>query len=214
MASSCQIDHLVITAPTLAAGAAFVALSLGVMPQPGGEHPLMGTQNLLLRLGEALYLEVIAPNPQAPPPNRPRWFGLENLQPDSQPALTTWVARSTDIRATSAASSEPLGAIEPMSRGALNWLITIPADGVAPLNGVAPALIEWGTDTHPAAKLPDQGLSLERLEIFHPQPGRVKNLLASLDLNGPLAVLPTSDNSAPHLVAHIHTPQGLKRLTA
>lgn len=187
--------------------------TLGVTPQAGGEHPRMGTHNLLLRLGDALYLEVIAPNPQASPPGRSRWFGLDSLPPDAKPALTTWVAYTTDIQATAAGSSEPLGEIEPMSRGALDWLITLPADGSVPLAGVAPALIEWHTEIHPATKLQDLGLSLFLLEIFHPEPARVTRLLSSLGLNGPLSVLPTIGSAAPHLAAHINTPQGLRRLS-
>ena len=74
-----QIDHLTVTAPSLAAGSAFVQEVLGVAPQAGGEHPRMGTHNLLLRLGDSLFLEVIAANPQVPAPDRPRWFGLDQL---------------------------------------------------------------------------------------------------------------------------------------
>ena len=32
-----------------------------------------------------------------------------------------------------------------MSCGSLNWLLTIPADGSLPIDGVAPTLIEWHT---------------------------------------------------------------------
>jgi hypothetical protein len=139
------VDHLTVTAPTLAAGAAFVNQVLGVAPQPGGEHPRMGTHNLLVRLGESLFLEVIAPNPNAAAPYRPRWFGLDCMRADALPSLSTWVVRTGDIHASVTACSEALGEIEPMSRGAINWLITIPADGSVPVDGVAPALIEWHT---------------------------------------------------------------------
>lgn len=210
----CHIDHITVTAPSLAVGAEFVRQALGVEPQPGGEHPRMGTHNLLLRLGDALFLEVIAPNPEAPAPGRPRWFGLDGLRPDSLPTLSTWVVRTGDIRATAAACPEPLGKIEPMSRGALNWLITIPADGSVPLNGVAPALIEWHTDTHPASKLEDRGLSLAGLELFHSDPARLSRLLSSIDIEGPLSVSPIPGGTAPQMVAHIDTPRGLRRLSA
>jgi hypothetical protein len=40
----------------------------------------MGTHNRLLKLGEGFYLELIAIDPQAPPPGRPRWFGLDRLE--------------------------------------------------------------------------------------------------------------------------------------
>ena len=208
----CCIDHITITAPTLAAGAERVRQALGVAPQVGGEHPRMATHNLLLRLGDSLFLEVIAPNPAAPAPARPRWFALDTLQPGAEPVLSNWVARTADIRASAAACSEALGAVEPMSRGALDWLITIPADGSLPLGGIAPALIEWQAVPHPAAKLIDHGLSLVRLELFHPEPERISHLLGSIDFAGPLSVLPSGDRRSARLVAHIDTPQGRRLL--
>ncbi|HJW55360.1 MAG TPA: VOC family protein [Burkholderiaceae bacterium] len=208
----CFIDHITVTAPTLEAGAEFVRQALGVTPQVGGEHPRMGTHNLLLRLGDSLFLEVIASNPRAPAPPRPRWFALDTLRPNSAPSLSTWVARTPDIHATASACSEPLGNIEPMSRGALNWLITIPADGALPLNGIAPALIEWQAEVHPAAKLQDHGLSLAKIEIFHSEPERISRLLLSIGLEGPLSISLPGGNRTACLVAHINTPQGLRVL--
>src|SRR5690606_32822306 len=83
------IDHLVVTAPSLAEGARFVREALGVEPEPGGKHPRMGTHNLLLRLGNDVYLEVIAIDPGAPAPGHPRWFGLDDAP--TSPLLATWV---------------------------------------------------------------------------------------------------------------------------
>jgi hypothetical protein len=209
----CHIDHITITAPTLAAGAALVWQTLGVKPQVGGEHPRMGTHNLLLRLGPALFLEVIAANPAAPAPGRPRWFALDNLHADTPSALTTWVVRTPDIHATVAACPEALGPVEPMSRGSLNWLITIPADGSVPVDGIAPALIEWQTAGHPAARLAEHGLSLAKLEICHPDAARLSRMLAAIGLEGSYGVSPLPAGSVPHLVAHINTPQGLRVLS-
>ena len=205
-----RIDHITVTAPTLAIGAAFVSSALGAIPQAGGEHPRMGTHNLLLRLGDARFLEIIASSPGAPPPGRPRWFALDSLTPDSPPSLSTWVVNTTDIRVTAAASTEALGPVEPMSRGQRNWLITIPADGSIALNGVAPALIEWDVPPHPAEGLADYGLSLEKLEIFHPDPQRVAALLASIALED---VVECRHGVSARLVAHINTPQGMRELS-
>jgi len=101
-----------------------------------------------------------------------------------------------------------------MSRDALNWLITIPTDGTLPLNGIAPALVEWQSEVHPAVKLQDQGLSLVKLELFYPEPKRISRLLLSLDLDGPLCVSRPLGERTPYLVAHINTPQGLRLLSA
>lgn len=210
MTSSC-IDHIVVTSPTLEAGCSYVEAVLGVAPHGGGEHVRMGTHNRLLRLGESAYLEVIAPNPAAPPPGRPRWFGLDALAADAAPRLGAWVLRTADIRA--AAAAEALGAVEPMSRGPFDWLITIPADGRQALDGVAPALIEWRAGGHPAERLPDCGLALVALEIAHPDPARVERLLASVGFAGPVRVLGQPAGRVPCLAALVATPGGLRRLS-
>jgi hypothetical protein len=207
-----RIDHLVVTAPDLGAGADLVQRRLGVAPQAGGEHARMGTHNLVLKLGESVYLEVIAANPSGPKPGRPRWFELDGLKPDAPARLATWAARTDDIRAALAASSEPLGDVEPMSRGALDWLITIPSDGRLPLGGVAPTLIEWRTPHHPAATLRETGCTLLRLEAFHPDPPRISALLRSISFEGPISVAPLPAGGPPSLVAHVHTPNGPRTL--
>lgn len=205
------IDHLVVTAPSLETGAEYVRKALGAELATGGEHPRMKTHNLLLKLGESLFLEVIAPVPNVSP-NRPRWFALDTLSTCCAPALVTWVVGTSDIQASASACSEYLGNIEPMSRGALDWLITIPADGELVLGGVAPALIEWAVKAHPASALHDHGFSLAKLELFHPQPERVARLIHSLDLDGPLALSQSEGKSSAHLVAHINTPHGIRLL--
>jgi hypothetical protein len=177
--------------------------------QEGGKHVRMGTHNCLLKLGEKLYLEVIAPNPAAPHPGRPRWFQLD--EPDSirAPRLTAWAARCDDIRAAAAASPVSLGKVEAMSRGNFEWLITIPDDGCLPLQGLAPTLIQWRSEPHPAEMLKDAGCSLVRLEGFHPRPEQVKSMLESIGFEGEF---PVSSGEAPALVAHIQTPAGPRRL--
>ena len=209
--SSC-IDHLIVTAPSLEAGNAFVQQSLGVAPAGGGKHPRMGTHNRLLRLGEGLFLEVIAVDPDAPVPGRPRWFGLDHMRQDTLPRLAGWVARTERIESSAAASTDDLGAIEAMTRGALTWRITIPTDGELPLAGVAPALIEWDTDAHPTVLLPDHGLSLVELQIFHTEPERLARLLQSIDFAGPVSILPLNAGATAFMIAHIATRSGIRQL--
>lgn len=204
------LDHITVTCPTLESGAAFVHAALGVEPQVGGEHPCMATHNLLLRLGDALFLEVIAPNPAAPAPSLSRWFGLDQFEPLSPPRLATWVVRTADILASVIAASDPLGSVEQMRRGAFDWLITIPADGSLPLDGAGPALIEWQTCGHPANRMEDKGPSLACLEISHPDPARIARLQYSLALQGPVQVCAGPMGSGTQLVAHIDTPWARK----
>src|SRR4051812_21066027 len=137
-ASLCCVDHIVVTAPDLVVGVKHVSDTLGVPMQPGGEHPDMATHNWLLRLGDAVFLEVIAPNPAAPRPPRRRWYALDDETPATLPRLAGWVARSSDVRAAAAAASESLGHVEALRRGALRWLLTVPGDGSLPMGGGAP----------------------------------------------------------------------------
>ncbi len=209
--ASCCIDHLVVTAPTLALGAEYIKNKLGVEMEPGGQHPYMGTCNLLLSLGDATYLEVISIDPSLPKPRRPRWFGLDNRHDNHVPTLATWVARSTAIDVTVGGCTELMGDIVPMVRGDLNWHITIPADGEPPLGGAAPALIEWPTGVHPTDRLEDRGLRLQQLEIRHPHPDYVQRLLSSINFIGEVVVTRATGSSC-SLLATIHTPQGVRCL--
>lgn len=207
-----HIDHIVVTAPSLESGVDYVRGALGVTPQAGGAHPRMGTHNCLLRLGNALYLEVLSINPAAANPDRARWFQLDQTLAHPAPRLATWVSRTNDIRAAAAAAVHPLGDIEAMSRGQLSWQITIPADGSLPFDGVAPTLIEWQVENHPAATLKDLGCSLVRLEAFHPDARAISRMLQSIGFQGPFAVSPISSNESPCLVAYIETPAGIREL--
>jgi len=209
-----QLDHIAVAAPSLAVGAGFIEHALGVRPQPGGAHPRMGTHNLLLRLGESTYLEVIAPDPAAPPPQHPRWFELDRLKPDSLPRLATWVARTDDIAAASKACGDAAGRIEPMTRGTLSWRITIPADGSLPDGGVAPTLMQWDAAPHPATRLDDLGCTLDVLQLFHPDPASIRALLDRLAFTGPVEVHALAAGAAPHLRARLRTPRGPRMLPA
>ena len=205
----CAIDHLVVTAPTLASGAEWVARTLGVEPGAGGAHPRMGTHNLLLRLGEATFLEVLAPDPAAAHPARRRWFALDELGPDDAPRLAAWVARTDDLHACPEELLALLGPVEPMTRGTREWLITIPPDGSLPLGGALPMLIEWQSPRAPAgAGLPESGCTLSGLGLRHPQAGRLNELLSLAGLADHVAI----GTGAPGLWADIATPSGLRRL--
>lgn len=207
------LDHIVVTAPNLKSGVEWVRDALDATPEYGGMHPRMGTHNCLLNLGDQTYLEVIAPDPNAPQPKRPRWFELDNLERDSIPRLAAWVARTTDVKGTVSASSEPLGVIEPMSRGDLNWLITVTDDGALTLGGIAPILIEWRSPTHPSAGMRESGCKLLRLELQHPEAERVENLLRSIGMESNVGVKPLPAGTVPRLMATVRTSRGDKSLS-
>lgn len=210
--SRCYLDHITVTAPTLAAGVAWVERTLGAAMRPGGEHPRMGTHNALLELGEKLYLEVIAVNPEAAKPDRPRWFDLDAPDPARPVRLAAWIARSENIRVTAAASPVPLGEIGSMSRGSLEWLITVPRDGRPPMDGILPALIQWPEGVHPADTLPASGCRLVRLEGFHAEADKARGVLQAIGFEGEYSVTAPAAGGRAGLLAHIQTPGGVRRL--
>lgn len=185
-APRCRLDHLVVAAASLEAGAAYIQARLGREVEPGGRHARMGTHNRLLSLGPGCYLEVIAIDPDAPPPQRARWFGLDGPEVApllaTGPRLLTWVAATDDIRAAVACSPWHHGSIETMSRGEWQWQITIPEDGALQRGGLVPTLIEWPVGVHPSARLNDVGVRLLRLELADPEPGALRSGLDALGL--------------------------------
>ena len=210
---ACAIDHLVVTAPTLKTGAEYIKDLLAVELDPGGEHERMGTHNRLLKLGAALYLEVIAINPAAPKPARPRWFDLDAISDHDSPRLLTWVLRTDDIDASLTQAGVPLGAVERMTRGALSWRITLPLDGSVPLNGVMPSLIQWDAQQHPASRLHDRGCRLLALEGRHIDADPIRRALFALDVDGPVTIIEATANERPRLTATIATPAGPRTLS-
>lgn len=197
------IDHLAVSATTLEAGVAAVESALGLTLAPGGMHPHMATHNRLLGLGE-VYLEVIAADPAAPRPSWPRWFDLDNFT--GAPRLTNWICACDDLEAAVAAAPAGVGVPVDLQRGDLRWRMAVPGDGHLPFDGAYPALIQW-QGTHPAARLPDQGARLRRLEVAHPQ---AEALRAALALSDPRVVIVSGLVKA--LRAEIDTPHGMRVL--
>ena len=140
------LDHLVVAAATLEQGDDYVESRIGVRPQRGGKHVAMGTHNSVLRIGQGVYLEVIAIDPEAIAPKHPRFFELDRpvMQATlrASPRLIHWVARCTDIDALRRASPVDPGPVHPMSRDGLRWSYTIPVHGHPPGAGVLPTLRE------------------------------------------------------------------------
>lgn len=205
---SARLDHLTVVSPSLDIGASFVHHALGVSTEAGRAHPGMGTHNRLLSLGADTYLEVIAIDPAAPPPGRPRWFALDQLTAASPPRLATWVASTPSI-ATDAVPEQ--GAVETMHRESVSWQFTLTADGSLPLHGAAPALIQRPPGPHPASRLQDVGCRFLRLVILHPDPESVRALLARIEL-APVPSVEVRPGDACRLVAEIDTPRGPRTL--
>lgn len=205
------LDHLVLAARTLEEGAHWLEERTGVPTVPGGRHACMGTHNRLMSLGEDAYLEVIAIDPEAPEPARPRWFALDTEPMRSRlaqgPALVHWVARTAGLDAAREVAPGEVGEILALSRGAYRWRIGVPADGSLPGGGAFPTLIQWEGGRHPAQDLQPAGCALESLHVRAPDWQEIGATVARLGLgtSGPVHFAPAE---AVGLSAILRTPRG------
>lgn len=161
-----ELDHIAVTAETLDAGTDWVHRALGTAPGPGGQHAHFGTHNRLLGLSGGLYLEVIAIDPDASPPGHARWFDLDRFS--GAPRIGNWICRTDDLDGAQAALPG-IGAQVPLERGDLRWRMAVPTDGQLPFDDCHPAVIQWDCARHPAAALPQTGITLRRLIVSHPE---------------------------------------------
>jgi len=203
MALPIDIDHLVFTCAELDAGIAWAERTFGVRPVRGGAHPQWGTHNALMSLGRERYLEILAPDPNAPSAGRANvagraLFGMgvgagadasASDAANAIPRLTTWMmhSRTIDPLLTAAMNAGvDLGRVTAGSRmradgTEISWEIAIPP--ARPLDGCVPWLIDWGWSEHPSIAAP-HGARLDWMEIVHPEPERVRRALDAVNCRG------------------------------
>lgn len=207
MTAELVVDHLVYATPDLNRAIDQIESLLGVRPAIGGRHVGRGTHNALVALGEDVYLEIIAPDPEQPDPPAPRAFGLDNVG-GGDARLVTWAAKSDDVesvRAVAETSGIFLGGIQEGSRQrpdgvTLSWRYTNPATVVA--DGLVPFFIDWGKSLNPAASAP-RGARLVALRAEHPDAASVVRQLRRLGIE-----LPVTPGRQHALIATIDSPRG------
>lgn len=214
-----RIDHLVVVADSLEQGSHWCEATLGAAPVAGGRHPLMGTHNRLLAIGSERYpqsyLEIIAIDPDAPAPSRPRWMAMDD------PALRAAVHEAPRFVHVAARTSMiemvrwglincglnpgvPMAAERATPAGLLKWRITVRDDGLAECDGALPTLIEW-QGPHPCDRLPPSSVQLRELTLR----GLPSQALEVLKL--PAVSTPARKREAtrePALSATFDTPRG------
>ena len=182
-----KIDHIAIGAANLPDGVAAMRRTLGVDIPMGGKHPVMGTHNCVMQSGNETYVELIAIDPDAPAPQRPRWFTLDDLQTQAKlatgPHALCWVVNTDDLDAVVQASPIDLGEVLSLSRGDLTWRLTVPRDGSLAMGGLVPGFIEWPTGPHPSHRQQDLGVRLQGVTLTHPDPDRLGAILRALAIN-------------------------------
>jgi hypothetical protein len=230
-ATAATVDHLVVLAASLAQGVAWCEATLGVTPGPGGEHPLMGTHNRLLKIATAshqrAYLEIIAINPgaaHAASTRARRWFDMDDPALQARvaqhgPRLIHWVAGVADVHAACAALATHgmdrgpvLHASRQTPAGLLEWQITVRDDGQRLFDGCLPTLIQWD-GVHPVDRMPESGITLQSIGVRHPEAATLRAAWQAIGLpDAGTGGLPLRDGPA-RLAATLQTPKGLIEIT-
>lgn len=182
-----RIDHFTVGAADLETGQAALADRLGVTIPTGSKHDAMSTHNCVCQAGNESFFEMIAVDPEAPDPGRTRWFTLDDLETQARiaagPRALCWVVNTPDLDAVVAASPIDLGEIVHFQRGDRTWRLTVPQDGSLAEGGLVPAFIEWSPGPHPSTGQQDIGLRLDKVRLTHPDPERLRKLLAALGVD-------------------------------
>ena len=200
------LDHLAVTGHSRDAARAHIEDSLGLKMQSGGAHEKFATHNHLLGLENGLYLEAISIDPDAVPPNRPRWFDIDNFE--GPPRLTNWICAVPNLM--DALKQWPdAGSPVSLERGALRWEMTVTAHGALPFDGMFPPLITWKGDLHPMQMLAKSGAALVQLTVLHPDAAALSERLGFIDG----AEIRFEDAQDVGLVAEFDTPHGRRVLT-
>jgi len=210
-----KLDHLTVIAPTLIEGVSHVQNCLDLDVPFGTRHDYMGTHNHRLQLGNSVYLEIVALDPEGIEPGRPRWFGLDNQEKvrsdwNEGRRLRGWVDNTDAIDSVLSTHGAIFGDKVPLPTVNPTFAFTIPKDGSLPLDGVAPSIIDHRGDPTSMASIPDLGARLRSLTLEHPDSTAIEALYRELAIEHPPVIV-----QAPKVCyrALIETPTGLKELS-
>ena len=175
-----QFDHLVVAIRSLPEGIAEFEKLSGIKATVGGKHPGRGTENALVSLGAGKYLEIIAPQQDAP--LSPMDEGMRKLD---RLHVINWAVSVSDVDAAAAALKAAGFATTAPAPGSrvtpagdrLEWTTL----GLGERNiAMAPFFIHWSASTkHPSTTTPG-GCSLDTLTITDPNSDRLAAALGAL----------------------------------
>lgn len=210
-----RLDHLTVIAPTLAEGVAHVRACLDLDVPFGQHHRYMGTHNHLLQLGDGVYLEIVALDPEGEAPGRARWFGLDDQRQvradwEEGRRLRGWVARTDAIDTVLAGRGGVFGRKVALPANGPAFDFAIPDDGALPLDGAVPSVIDRRGKPRSMAAIADLGARLRGFCLAHPEPETIAALYRELAVEGAPALI-----LGPRLRYHaqIETQAGLRQLS-
>lgn len=210
-----KLDHLTVIAPDLDEGVRHVRDCLDLDVPFGQRHAYMGTCNHLLQLGEMVYLEIVAVDPDAEPPSRARWFGLDypgkvRSDWDAGRRLRGWVARTDEIDQLTAAHGDIFGDKVSLPPALPSFDFAIPNNGSLPLDGALPSIIDRRGKPRAMAAIADLGARLISFTLEHPDPVAVQDLYQELNVDRAPTIV---NGSTLRYRARVETPFGSKELT-
>lgn len=164
-----KLDHIVLGCNTLQEGTDYVEKKLGLSLSEIGYHHHMGTHNRVIKIGENIYLEVIAIDPNANKPKHFRWFNLDNKKQQARlkksPQIIGYVIENQN--------PDMLKFYNPFfeaSRGNYCWEFAMPKSDDTLINdeliesGLVPSLIKWKSKK-PVYKMLNNHFELEKIKI-------------------------------------------------
>jgi hypothetical protein len=184
-AAAAHVDHLILGARDLDEGMRRFEERTGVRPKVGGEHPGRGTRNALVSLGASLYIEILAPQVNAPDTGM-----AAELRQRTDLTPYGWAVFVPDVEAARKRLGDAgfgLSDVLPGSRARpdgtlLEWkTFEIEKPPIAGL----PFFIRWGDGTtHPSQDSPG-GCRLERLRAVTPDVDGLRRVFAAIALDVP-----------------------------
>lgn len=204
-------DHFIYGGRDLEEMRLAFALQTGVEPTVGGRHPGLGTRNALASLGEDVYFELLAVDPEQSLERNmgarlqafatPRLFAymLKASGGELEAARTVLARNGIDSDLFDASRTTPDGTV-------LRWRLLVPRDN--PFGDFVPKFIDWQDTPHPAANNV-RGCRFESFEMGHPRAAEIEALLRELD-----AARPVQRADRPYMHLGIGTPRGALMLTS
>lgn len=207
------LDHLTVVAPTLREGVDHVKNCLGIEVPFGTRHDYMGTHNHRLQLGDNVYLEIVARDPNGTIPRRPRWFGIDDSEQvrkdwERGQRLRGWVAATHSIE-TLVSQNPEFGEVVLLPFTDPEFAFTIPVDGSLPNNGILPSVIDHQDDPTKMSDIPDLNARLVSFTLEHSEPETIRTTYAELGIDRPPAV---HFGLSLRYEAKIETSEGLHKL--
>lgn len=179
-----RLDHLMWGAASLEEGIAVANELFGVRAAVGGSHAGLGTCNALLSLGDEIYLEIIAPDPEQQVDST----FVTNLKALAAPGLVTFAVGSGALSATAAlAQQSGLTVIGPQATqrrtpagDMLAWeLLYFTGHDFA---GLMPFAIDWLETPSPALSAPSAG-QLVSIQVHSPDAETLAARYAALQID-------------------------------